>query len=363
MALRYAVATGNWSNPAIWNGGTLPGVGDEVRANGFTVTIDQDIDVERITNAAGAPAVEGGSFAVASIPGGGRVLACNVYASTPTCLNINATGTITGLRTCRGGRLTNAHAVAIAGGMTVNITGDRFEGSLTATTSATGLACNTNVTLTLTADTLMGGLISGTSYGLAATSSGCVTTVIANRIIGSGSSGCRLAYVAYVTASEVRGGAGNGVGIEYTTNPSGLSVFTFGKCVASATAPAVLMTHQNLHVSGPLVYAPNGRAPLNTAFFMVTPDFAGIQMTDDSGDGAWGEPVVLTTGVVNPPMPADVRADTTFGVAGELTGTMNVPPADAVSQGTPTGVVTGTASLPLEPLADVLEQQLTSAGA
>lgn len=52
MALRVAVATGNWSNPAIWNGGVLPTVGDVVASNNFTVTIDQNINVDSITNSA-----------------------------------------------------------------------------------------------------------------------------------------------------------------------------------------------------------------------------------------------------------------------------------------------------------------------
>jgi hypothetical protein len=54
MALRIAVASGNWSNPAIWNGGVLPTVGDVVASNNFTVTIDQNINVDTLTNAAQA---------------------------------------------------------------------------------------------------------------------------------------------------------------------------------------------------------------------------------------------------------------------------------------------------------------------
>jgi hypothetical protein len=54
MALRVAVATGNWSNPATWNGGVLPGPGDVVASNNFTVTIDQNINVDSLTNAATA---------------------------------------------------------------------------------------------------------------------------------------------------------------------------------------------------------------------------------------------------------------------------------------------------------------------
>ena len=52
MALRAAIATGNWSNPAIWNGGVLPNPGDVVASNNFTITIDQNINVDTLTNAA-----------------------------------------------------------------------------------------------------------------------------------------------------------------------------------------------------------------------------------------------------------------------------------------------------------------------
>jgi hypothetical protein len=55
MALRVAVANGNWSNPAIWNGGVKPTVGDVVASNNFTVTIDENINVDSITNTARTP--------------------------------------------------------------------------------------------------------------------------------------------------------------------------------------------------------------------------------------------------------------------------------------------------------------------
>lgn len=50
MGLKVAVASGNWSNPATWNGGKLPSVGDTIASNNFTVTIDQNVNVNLITN-------------------------------------------------------------------------------------------------------------------------------------------------------------------------------------------------------------------------------------------------------------------------------------------------------------------------
>lgn len=62
MAVRYAVATGNWSNTSTWDGGTLPTTADDVYANNFTVTIDISVTVLSIRNTAQTPAVAGGNF-------------------------------------------------------------------------------------------------------------------------------------------------------------------------------------------------------------------------------------------------------------------------------------------------------------
>ena len=50
MGLKVAVANGNWSNPATWNNGALPVAGDVVASNNFTVTIDQNINVDSLIN-------------------------------------------------------------------------------------------------------------------------------------------------------------------------------------------------------------------------------------------------------------------------------------------------------------------------
>lgn len=81
MANRYAVASGNWSNPAIWDGGTLPTSADVVRPNNFTVTIDQNINVQQLINDASAPAVANGSFILT----GNHTVTISVSIS---CLNV-----------------------------------------------------------------------------------------------------------------------------------------------------------------------------------------------------------------------------------------------------------------------------------
>ena len=50
MGLKIAIASGNWSNPAIWHTGTKPVAGDTVAANGFTITIDENATVATLSN-------------------------------------------------------------------------------------------------------------------------------------------------------------------------------------------------------------------------------------------------------------------------------------------------------------------------
>ena len=112
MANVYAVASGNWSNTAIWNTGTLPTSADIVRPNGFAVTIDQNITVIALRNDASAPAVAGGTF---TLTGNYTLnISSDIQCFATSLLTYNGTGTayITG---------TNAGA-AIISSTTTNTT-------------------------------------------------------------------------------------------------------------------------------------------------------------------------------------------------------------------------------------------------
>lgn len=50
MPIRFAVATGNFNNPAIWDNGAVPTSADDLYANNFTVTINGSYTVQTIRN-------------------------------------------------------------------------------------------------------------------------------------------------------------------------------------------------------------------------------------------------------------------------------------------------------------------------
>jgi len=118
MANRYAVATGNWSNPAIWDGGTLPQAGDVVRPNGFTVTIDQSITVAGLRDDASAPAVLGGQFRInTNISVAATEISCNQWTNSTILIN-NAGGDVTITATINGNIVNNGTA-GIKGGIEI----------------------------------------------------------------------------------------------------------------------------------------------------------------------------------------------------------------------------------------------------
>jgi hypothetical protein len=78
MANVYAVKTGNWSDPTVWNTGELPTPDDDVYANNFTVTINTSPMVLSISNRAATGITLGGGFTISS---NGRTLTANVIAS------------------------------------------------------------------------------------------------------------------------------------------------------------------------------------------------------------------------------------------------------------------------------------------
>lgn len=49
MAVKYAIASGNWNNTAVWNGGTLPQNGDEIYLNGYTITCNINVSLPNST--------------------------------------------------------------------------------------------------------------------------------------------------------------------------------------------------------------------------------------------------------------------------------------------------------------------------
>ena len=364
MAIRYAANTGNWSALATWDGGSLPGSGDDVYANGKTVTIDQDVTVLSVRSTAGGAAVAGGSFALNA----GRTLNAEIVAGTTTCVSMSVAGTSSINGAVTGGSVGSAYGVNNNNGSaTINVTGNVNGGTATSgygvyngaggtvnivgncaaftavgaynagagtmnitgncvgggTTNVHGANNNSSGTINITGDCTGGSAAS--SHGANNNSSGVVN--IYGTAIGSPTSAASYGFVNAGTGNcSVQIAKGSDFPNSGSTQPTPGSV-------QSAASGAYITLDAMIFGSG-------GAAPVSGRHFIRNAGTNYCTMRE-SNAGA-----TLNLGELSADYPsvADVRSGVNFDF-GNKTGTCAVPPAGSVALGVPVDATTGTAAL------------------
>jgi hypothetical protein len=373
MALRYAVATGNWSNTATWDGGTLPTASDDVFSNGFTVTINGTFTVLSIRNTlnAAAPTIAaGGQFIFAN----GGNLTCTaaqaiyVGSTTPTLemtlaspntgtfngsvltatntagfnvirhsstgtLNLNGNYNIDNIAVRYIINVTSTGTLNIVGNITnslpptVNNTSTLFISSA-ATINITGnVTGSNNPSISSPSISISSGILNITGNVTAATFPAITTTGGTVNIIGN------------VNASTVQPAIFNRT-LEATITVTGI-------ITAGTGAPAIYSSFAltgnyssgtYVKVSGNVINSTNNMA-------IVAP-----RVTIDTATSSWlfqistgGNRTLYAAGVaLGNPATNNVRFGTTYGASSELTGTLRVPSAANVLSGVLTDNTTGT---------------------
>ena len=303
MAVRYAVATGNWSATATWDGGTLPAADDDVYTNNYVVTIDQNITVLSLRNSSntspavtaggrfrvlagsieitctgsGTGVIQGGTLETISFEqGAGQSSSLTTTAiAAPAFPNIGtvriaAAGTTTitssstlvggsqGLSACvrievasgtlninanlQGG--SNCNAVIQSAACAMNITGNVSGGQ--SGTSGAGLVINasSNTTTSTIAGNVTGGTVTA-AHGVQITN-GTPTINVTGNVTGgsaSGAQGINLAtsnVTVNITGTLTGGSAATAYGLGPANNVFSLTVT--GDITASSSAAAVLTT-------------------------------------------------------------------------------------------------------------------------
>lgn len=184
MATIASATSGNWSSTSTWDGGVLPGVNDIAQVlTGHTVTIDQDISVQSLSNTGSGKFVLTGSTP--------RVITCSVSMSlattaTGSLLEIDSSYSATGTEITTGNILIGAHtgsgtaAVHIVAGATGSI--DFYGDQWRADTSTTGneppvLLYESDVDITIT---LSGSMIGSPGYCIEMNSSGSIDITLSS---------------------------------------------------------------------------------------------------------------------------------------------------------------------------------------
>jgi hypothetical protein len=367
MANIKAAQSGNWSATSTWQGGVLPGPDDIAIANGFTVTIDQDIDVERLSNSTFGTSTVGGFFEITTVGEGvtrnisvyAELFGNQTYIGVTGLLRISATsGQVNILFPGRvssriqGGN-SNQVCVLVSGvGITVN--------TIAVITSGSN-AGSPGMSVTSISNINVGGATSSSNaHGLQISASALVVingNVVANNPFVSTltspgvpvlvSAAANITIHGDVIAGRNTAGAGHGVSI--TSAATGITLTCLGKAIASKEgSPAIFCSSTSnsfgTFVVSDLVYGVNGYPPLRLPTWTVASD-REIQFSipDDLNAPLAGNLIGFTKSPTESyPNVEDVLVGQDYN---GVVGTLEIPDSSEVSYGVPVGVGTGSAVL------------------
>ena len=369
MAIKWPLANGNWSTAANWIDGTKPVAGDDVYADGRTITINESINVASIRNTQRSGGTIGGQFNAAnnivivadvySGPTGGQCLVAPSYSnlliigsifagSKPAVSHLSVNLTVVG--NVWGGSAVDAHGIIFQGLGSVVVTGNVYGGSVSGAYAIGGVfgggACNAAVEVTGNTIALQGTAIwISTSNGSSCVLVGNVT----GGDLGPNSHGVQFAGSTStgnlaITGKVTSGSQSNSRGVDYNGTGS-LSIIgdlesVGANAVAGGGNASLLRIDGNL-ISGPSAFMPV-IASRPVIFNAATPKTHSYR-SDDAG--SIGPAVAFNSDQAYLPDNSDVRYGVEYGPLDSLVGTCHVPPHAAVIVGVPVDSTVGSAEI------------------
>ena len=402
MATITSAATGNFSAPATWVGGVVPGPLDKARANtGHNITIDVNttvIDIQSVTT--GRFIMREGVTLIANVIAPTSVNTTLLVPVSTSCTiigNMNAltsagsvicektgTGVLNIFGIISGGSSTNMRGLLIFNTGTVNVTGDVIAPTLAGVNNANAITINASSTLNILGNVYCSATPSGSSLSAAIISTvGVISVNITGTVRGGSQSAVVLSgadAVLNITGDVLApiGTANNGSvtssGINSTTTITGnIYAGLYGTSVNIAgtnsllnieggvyahnsnLAPAVIHGSTTIGkgtiLKGSLFYGALGAIPIRTNMLRVVPDDNDV--TVYTINGGTQTRATLTNIDYNVPLASDVRQGVVYGNS-IFTGTLIVPSPSNVRKGVPTDATIGTADLTAQDFLDLL---------
>jgi hypothetical protein len=379
MPTKKAIATGLWSNPAIWDGGTVPLSTEDVYANNFTVTIDQDVTCVLLSTTSGTGITAGGGFILnatrtinANLTYGLNIVTFSAASPSSATINgnVQSSGNGSGIIFSGTGTLNvNGNLTQVGGdAKSINITSTgtlNHVGNITMSgNGAWGIqtitACTINTTGTLTQNSN-----SSNTYCIVA---GALATV--NHV------GNVVSNAAHATAYVIHGG----ISVTVTGNVTGSNI-THSHAIFNSTTSAVLTvigtqtagsvghtviaqgTTQYIFFTGPFICHSLGMFPFVVQrMFMIPTPTTYFRFRDNSTAGSLVTPAPTYTlypaaAAIDAPAEADVRDGVVYANTTQ-TGTLIVPPTNTVAAGVPVDNTVGSAWLDPQQFADLNAAQI-----
>lgn len=386
MPNRWPVQNGNWSVPSTWSGSIIPNEFDDVFLNNRVVTLDQNIQVISINNAASASAITAGGRI--EIYGNFNISASVIRSSTntstdpigtgPGLISFYGTGSSTITARLNSGSGETGPTVFNGSTGTFNIIGNVWSPNGTRSTavvnSTTGVI---NIIGNVTGLNNMATFGVINNYGtinitgnVTGGSNNQSSPVIENRNAGilnitGNVFGCPFGFISF-PVNTITHGSANAVNI--TGNIQGAqtagiasstanTINVVGQCIASLSSSAVTSTSTTATniFSGPLInsgsrnaiYCYNVQMYKNAATsYQIRVSGSNDIITLLSEDQAPGMPITT-----------NVRSGVIYGPTNALTGRMAVPDPRSVSWGVAVDNTTGSAIVKPE---DIWNYTLTS---
>lgn len=346
MANYRAVANGNWSALATWQDDSsgsyvastvLPGAADVVYANNFTVTLDINITVLSIRTTTATNVNAGGGFTF----GTASTVTADIIAGTSTCLTHGLTTIKTVIGNITGGLLSTVHGIVSSSTGTLIVIGNTTGGSNSNASGIANGAGQLNVT---------GNCIG--SLGRAITNGAGTLTITGNVTGGTGGN-----------SDGVSSNPGN---VNLTGNSTGGSLplndqngmTTWGVTTIIGTAIGGASTNNGLKIRGGSATVTSCQAGntgfgitaeigtsaviqnmnlINTVGTMLFPISGNVRFSNSGPNTTTvlrqnGTTQTLVDATTSFPATNNVRNGVSYA-SGALTGTLVVPPANAVTAG------------------------------
>jgi hypothetical protein len=268
----YTAASGNWSTAANWNDGTKPVAGDDVYADGKTITVDEDFSVRSINTTQRSGGTTGGTFQITTLASGTRALTCNVVAGSDNCL-----------------RVTGGTA-----GATISVTGNVTGSSSARGIWWTGGSCHLTVT-----GNLQGGAVSpGHAIQFLSVSPGTVT-ITGTVTAGAGGNGILGGPTTLVINGDVYGSTAAGISISTTTTTTTINGICYSSNNSSDFAGfAISSNSQNNTTVSEVVSRGSGVMPISGRNFRFkTTGTRRFTVIDTAGSSLALEPTGGSSGI------------------------------------------------------------------
>jgi hypothetical protein len=322
MANVFATKTGTWSDVTVWNTGALPTSADDVYANNFTVTINQNVTVLSLRTTSASGINQGGAFNNS----GNWAVVANIISGSSTALNITGSGTTLVTGDITGSSISAVSTLSFNSTGTLNLIGNLTGGSTNDSYVVTNASTGT---VNITGNVLAGS--GGNHYG-ARNLSGGTMNINGNVTGGTNTNNSIGCYNAGLGTMVISGSSTGGIGGVGAVNFGG-GTLVLQKAVGSTTSSAVGLNGNNslgITIVKSMEFGPNGQVPVSG--FVRYDNTAPINIKVTREDNSTVTLVDLSDIDGELPAPADVRAGVGYN-SNTRVGTMQVPAASDTRKG------------------------------